>query len=61
MGDAVGRFVALLELPCTLAGLGVTDEQEIAKVAENTLDDALAGRKNLLGLQVLTEILSMAT
>ncbi|CAL5865811.1 uncharacterized protein PFLUO_LOCUS17 [Penicillium psychrofluorescens] len=59
-GDAVARFVALLGLPHTLTEVGVTNEQQIQKIAANTLSDVLAGKKNLPDLQGLREILEGA-
>ncbi|KAF9894164.1 hypothetical protein FE257_009137 [Aspergillus nanangensis] len=59
-GDAVARFVALLGLPSTLTQVGVTDDQQIQKIAENTLSDVLAGKKNLPDVAGLKRILEMA-
>ena len=43
-----------------LAEVGVTDEQQMQKIAANTLSDVLAGKKNLPDLQGLREILEVA-
>ncbi|RAK80031.1 iron-containing alcohol dehydrogenase [Aspergillus fijiensis CBS 313.89] len=58
--DAVHRFVKLLGLPSQLSEVGVTQEEQLHKIAELTLTDALAHNKALPDKEGILQILNMA-
>ncbi|KAJ4323703.1 hypothetical protein N0V94_001762 [Neodidymelliopsis sp. IMI 364377] len=61
LADAVENFVKLLELPHTLKEAGVVKNEDIEKVAENTLTDVLVAQGGLVkNKKQVLEILDLA-
>ncbi|RAL14146.1 iron-containing alcohol dehydrogenase [Aspergillus homomorphus CBS 101889] len=58
--DAVRRFVQLLGLPSRLSEVDVTQDEQLHKIAELTLTDALAHNKALPDKEGILQILDMA-
>ncbi|PYH42894.1 iron-containing alcohol dehydrogenase [Aspergillus saccharolyticus JOP 1030-1] len=58
--DVVHRFVKLLGLPSRLSEVNVTQEEQLHKIAELTLTDALAHNKALPDKEGILQILDMA-
>jgi len=59
LADAVVRFVRMLDLPSTLKEAGVKEDEDIEKIAEQTLTDIL-GAEQGLNKEGVMAILNMA-
>ncbi|EED14815.1 conserved hypothetical protein [Talaromyces stipitatus ATCC 10500] len=58
--DAVAKFVKLLGLPTRLSEVGVTNDEQIRKIAEMALTDVLARDNGLPAYEGIVEILDSA-
>lgn len=59
--DAVANFVKMLDLPHTLREVGVTNDENIEKVAESTMTDVFRAQEGLVeNKDQVLEILNMA-
>jgi alcohol dehydrogenase class IV len=61
LADAVANFVKMLDLPHTLREVGVTNDENIEKVAESTMTDVFRAQEGLVeDKDQVLEILNMA-
>ncbi|KAJ4334190.1 hypothetical protein N0V87_007031 [Didymella glomerata] len=61
LADAVANFVKMLDLPHTLREVGVTNDENIEKVAESTMTDVFRAQEGLVeNKDQVLEILNMA-